>query len=62
MSDKQVSYVVTRRGRRVEPQNYESEEDAQKRASSLIEILKKCSPHCANKVGIVKTFNPNTIC
>ena len=62
MSDKKLTYVVTRRGRRVEPQNYETEEDAQRRASALIEVLKKHSPCCVSKVGIVKTYNPNTIC
>ena len=59
--NKKVMYVVTRRGRRVEPQNYEDVESAQDRAAKLIEVLKKCSPQCANKVGIVKTKNPNTI-
>jgi hypothetical protein len=54
-------YVVTRRGRRVEPQNYEKEADAQRRARSLVEMLKEYSPLCSKKVGIVKTKNPNTI-
>lgn len=62
LNNKKIMYVVTRRGRRVEPQNYETEQDAQKRASKLIEVLKKYSPACANKVSIVKTVNPNTIC
>lgn len=59
---KDMVYVVTRRGRRVEPQNYSSEEPAKERAAQLVELLKKCSPNCANKVSIVKTRTPNTIC
>jgi len=59
---KEMMYVVTRDGRRVEPQNYKTESDAQERAAKLIEVLKKHSPQCVKKVGIVKTVNPNTIC
>jgi len=62
MTEKNMVYVVTRGGRRVEPRNYENEEDAQDRASKLIEMLRKHSPNCANKVSIIKTVNPNTIC
>lgn len=58
---KKTMYVVTRAGRRIEPQNYENEKDAQKRAAALVDMLKKCSPQCVGKVGIVKTKNPNTI-
>ena len=60
--NKKMMYVVTRGGRRVEPQNYETEKEAQERAAKLVEVLKKHSPQCANKVGIVKTIHPNTIC
>ena len=56
-----IMYVVTRGGRRVEPNNYDNEEDAQVRDSKFVEMLKKCSPRCAGKVGIVKTKNPNTV-
>ena len=59
---KDMVYVVTRRGRRVEPENYTDEESARARAAKLIDLLKKCSPQCANKVEIIKTRNPNTIC
>lgn len=59
---KDMVYVVTRQGRRVEPENYTDEEAAKDRAARLIELLKKCSPQCASKVRIVKTRNPNTIC
>ncbi len=62
MTEKNMVYVVTRGGRRVEPRNYENEEDAQDRASKLIEMLRKHSPNCASKVSIIKTVNPNTIC
>jgi len=61
-SKKDMVYVVTRGGRRVEPQNYSDEESAKERAAKLIEMLKRCSPNCANKVAIVKTRTPNTIC
>lgn len=55
-------FVVTRRGRRVEPRNYEVLEEAQERAHKLRELLKSCSPACSNKVSIVHTSTPNTIC
>ena len=55
-------YVVTRRGRRVEPRNYENEAEAQERAAKLVEMLKKYSPACVSSVSIIKTINPNTIC
>ena len=56
-----LMYVVTRWGRRVEPNNYENLEDAQNRASKLITLLKECSPRCSKRVGIVKTKNPTTV-
>ena len=62
VKEKKVMYVVTTRGRRVEPVNYENESDAQERAAKLVAMLKEHSPQCANKVGIIKTKNPNTIC
>lgn len=62
IKNKKLVYVVTRDKRRVEPQNYENEQDAQERASKLIDMLKKYSPDCVKKVSIIKTVNPNTIC
>jgi hypothetical protein len=62
MTDKNMVYVVTRRGRRVEPRNYEVESEAQERASKLIVMLKQYSPACVRHVSIIKTINPNTIC
>ena len=62
MNKKNMMYVVTRGGRRVEPNNYDNEQDAQERASKLIDMLKKYSPQCVKKVSIIKTINPNTIC
>jgi len=61
MSDKKMVYVVTRNKRRVEPRNYDNEQDAQERASKLIAMLKKHSPACVKSVEIIKTVNPNTI-
>ena len=62
VKEKKTMFVVTRRGRRVEPKDYSSESEAQDRASKLVKMLKEYSPACANKVGIVRTKNPNTIC
>jgi|TARA_A200000159_G_C7320083_1_gene338493 hypothetical protein len=55
-------FVVTRWGRRVEPRNYDTPEEAQERAASLKELLKKWSPRCVDKISILKTENPNTVC
>jgi hypothetical protein len=54
-------FVVTRNGRRIEPESYKEEKDAQIRASKLIEVLKKYKDLDVRKVGIVKTKYPNTI-
>ncbi len=54
-------FVVTRNGRRIEPESYKEEKDAQIRASKLIEVLKKYKDRDVRKVGIVKTKYPNTI-
>ena len=54
-------FVVTRNGRRIEPESYKEEKDAQLRASKLIEVLKKWNDLDGRKVGIVKTKYPNTI-
>ena len=61
MSDKKMVYVVTRNKRRIEPRNYDHEQDAQDRAAKLITMLKEYSPACVRSVAIIKTVNPNTI-
>lgn len=60
--EKKKVFVVTRRGRRVEPQNYITIEEAQVRANCLKVLLKQWSPSCVDKVGIIHTSTPNTIC
>ena len=54
-------YVVTRQGRRVEPQSYETVSEAQVRADKLVRMLAEWDPKDKNKVGIIKTKNPNTV-
>tara|TARA_B000000557_G_scaffold264725_1_gene271286 strand:+ start:1543 stop:1743 length:201 start_codon:yes stop_codon:yes gene_type:complete len=54
-------FVVTRDGRRIEPESYTEEKDAQIRAAKLVEVLKKWKDPDVKKVGIVKTKYPNTI-
>lgn len=55
-------YVVTRDGRRVEPNNYLSFQEANDRASKLIEVIKKWDKsNLKNLVKIVKTNRPHII-
>jgi len=54
-------YVVTRRGRRVEPDNYQEKEDAQVRAKKLFDQLKDWNDPDRNKVSVVKTATPHKI-
>ena len=54
-------YVVTRRGRRVEPDNYQEEEDARVRAKVLFDQLKDWNDPDRNKVNVVKTQTPHKI-
>ncbi len=60
MTNKEV-YVVTRRNRRIEPNNYEAEEDARSRANSLASMLRVFDPNDLNTIRIVKTQYPNTV-
>lgn len=62
VKERKTVYVVTRNGRRVEPQNYSEEAGAQDRAEKLVKTLKQHSPMCVKNVRIIKTKNPNTIC
>lgn len=59
--NKKDMYVVTRNGRRVEPQSYETVREAQERADKLVNMLHEWDPRDKRKVGIIKTKNPNTI-
>jgi hypothetical protein len=54
-------YVVTRNGRRVEPESYGTVREAQDRANRLVSMLHQWDPKDKRKVGIVKTKNPNTV-
>jgi len=51
-------YVVTRRGRRVEEDNYATQHGAQERAEKLYEMLKRFDPRDKNTVGIIYTSKP----
>ena len=54
-------YVVTRRGRRVEPDNYQDKNDAQVRAQQLFDQLKYWKDPDRNKVTVVQTTSPHKI-
>jgi hypothetical protein len=58
---KENVYVVTRRGRRVEPDNYQIKEEAQVRAQQLFDQLKEWKDPDRNKVNVVQTSAPNKI-
>lgn len=51
-------YVVTRNGRRIEPDNYFSEGAAKERAYALRKMLKKWNDSDNMKVEVVKTAKP----
>lgn len=54
-------YVVTRRGRRVEPDNYQIKEEAQVRAQQLFDQLKQWKDPDRNKVTVIETSTPHKI-
>jgi len=54
---KDVFYVVTRDGRRIEEKNYKTLADAQYRADVLYGVLKRCDPRGLGSIAIVKTSN-----
>jgi hypothetical protein len=54
-------YVVTRRGRRVEPDNYQLKEEAQVRAQQLFEQLKQWKDPDRNKITVIETSSPHKI-
>jgi len=54
-------YVVTRKGRRIEPDNYREKEDAQMRAQQLFDQLKQWKDPDRNKISVVKTTSPQKI-
>tara|TARA_Y100000592_G_scaffold95363_1_gene161701 strand:+ start:895 stop:1098 length:204 start_codon:yes stop_codon:yes gene_type:complete len=63
-SSRDPVYVVTRGGRRVEPENYLSLKSAQERASKLIHMIRsydKKSERKENIVEIKKTVTPHRI-
>ncbi len=61
MKTKKSVYVVTRNKRRIEEENYSTEEEAQKRAEQLVEVLKKWKDPDQRKVEVVHTDNPSKI-
>ena len=54
-------YVVTRRGRRVEPDNYIEKQDAQVRAQQLFDQLKQWKDPDRNKIQVIQTESPHRI-
>ena len=54
-------YVVTRNSRRIEDRNYASKEDAQVRAETLAQVLKKWKDPDVKKVRVVQTTTPAKI-
>lgn len=60
MKNKTV-YVVTRSGRRIEPENYSSQSEAQARASALVEMLREWDPGDIKKVSVVSSSKPHQI-
>ena len=61
MKNKKSVYVVTRNKRRIEEENYSTEEEAQKRAEQLVEVLKKWKDPDQRKVEVIHTDNPSKI-
>ena len=60
MKSKEV-YVVTRDGRRIEEQNYETNEEAKARMDTLVKVLKKWKYPDSMRVKIEKTSQPKKI-
>ena len=61
MKNKKSVYVVTRNKRRIEEENYNTEEEAQVRAEQLIEVLKKWKDPDQKRVEVVYTDTPSRI-
>ena len=54
-------YVVTRNTRRIEEQNYNTQEEAEVRAEKLVEVLKKWKDPDVKRVRVVETNTPRKI-
>ena len=54
-------YVVTRNTRRIEEQNYDTQEEAEVRAQKLVEVLKKWKDPDVKRVRVVETNTPRKI-
>ena len=54
-------YVVTRGGRRVEPDNYIEKQEAQRRAQQLFDQLKYWNDPDRNKIRVMQTETPHKI-
>jgi len=59
--DSKSFYVVTRGGRRVEENNYSQRDVADLRASKLLNMVTKYSPHEKNQICVVHTSEPHKI-
>lgn len=54
-------YVVTRNTRRIEEQNYDTQEEAEVRAEKLVKVLKKWKDPDVKRVRVVETNTPRKI-
>ena len=54
-------YVVTRAGRRIEPDNYRLNSEAQARATALYKVLREWDDPDIHKVEVVCTSKPNQV-
>lgn len=54
-------YVVTRNGRRIEPENYAFKEVASRRASALYEVLRHFGDPDAQRIEVICTDRPYRI-
>jgi hypothetical protein len=54
-------YVVTRNGRRIEPNNYVSKSLASNRFKSILSQVKEWDPKTKNNIEIIRTNEPHLI-
>tara|TARA_B100000242_G_scaffold72810_1_gene46525 strand:+ start:1784 stop:1978 length:195 start_codon:yes stop_codon:yes gene_type:complete len=61
IKQQKIVYVVTRNTRRIEEQNYDTQEEAEVRAQKLVEVLKKWKDPDVKRVRVVETNTPRKI-
>jgi hypothetical protein len=61
IKDSDAVYVITRNGRRVEDTNYKVKHEAEYRANSLHEMVKKYDHTSVGKIDIIYTSKPYKI-